>query len=230
MASLHAKNSHPLWNMKYRYDLPKDVQNYRYDPPKEVRTDTFRAKKYRYEPPKDVPIRSAQRCTDTIRPKEVVCKHWIGNLKYENSQDYAQKPQRNCTFTNSASVQCVCMRPETQHGRWKRTEECGFACVALYTIAIDQGLQLFTHCPTPTVSHQAVEGLYCKRPIQCLASSEMLTPHPLTARRVCVYPPPLVRGVDTLAGWRGGWGVNSSEDARHCSVLYICKYFVYQAI
>jgi hypothetical protein len=23
-----------------------------------------------------------------------------------------------------------------------------------------------------------------------------------------------------------GWGVNSSEDARHCSVLYICKNFV----
>ncbi len=23
-----------------------------------------------------------------------------------------------------------------------------------------------------------------------------------------------------------GWGVNSSEDVRHCSVLYICKYFV----
>ncbi len=28
-----------------------------------------------------------------------------GNLKSENSQDYAQKPQRNCTFMNSASVQ-----------------------------------------------------------------------------------------------------------------------------
>jgi hypothetical protein len=27
-----------------------------------------------------------------------------GNLKFENSQDYAQKPQRNCTFMNSASV------------------------------------------------------------------------------------------------------------------------------
>jgi hypothetical protein len=27
-----------------------------------------------------------------------------GNLKSENSQDYAQKPQRNCTFWNSASV------------------------------------------------------------------------------------------------------------------------------
>jgi hypothetical protein len=27
-----------------------------------------------------------------------------GNLKSENSQDYVQKPQRNCTFMNSASV------------------------------------------------------------------------------------------------------------------------------
>jgi hypothetical protein len=73
-----------------------------------------------------------------------------------------------------------------------------------------------------------VEGLYCKRPIQCLASSEILTPpppHALTARRGCT-PLPLVRGEETLAGWRGGWGVNSSEDARHCSVLYICQYFV----
>jgi hypothetical protein len=26
-----------------------------------------------------------------------------GNLKYENPQEYAQKPQRNCTFMNSAS-------------------------------------------------------------------------------------------------------------------------------
>jgi hypothetical protein len=39
----------------------------------------------------------------------------------------------------------------------------------------------------------------------------------------------MVRGEDTLAEWRGGWGVNSSEDARHCSVLYICKYFVADA-
>ncbi len=27
-----------------------------------------------------------------------------GNLKSENSQDYAQKPQRNCTSQNSASA------------------------------------------------------------------------------------------------------------------------------
>ncbi len=44
----------------------------------------------------------------------------------------------------------------------------------------------------------SVEGLYCKR-----------------------------RGEDTLAGRRGGGGGNSSEDARHCSVLYICQYFVF---
>ncbi len=33
-----------------------------------------------------------------------------GNLKSENSQDYAQKPPRNCTFMNSASGD-VTMRP-----------------------------------------------------------------------------------------------------------------------
>jgi hypothetical protein len=36
----------------------------------------------------------------------------------------------------------------------------------------------------------------------------------------------LVRGEDTLAGWRRGWGVNILEDVRHSSVLYVCKYFV----
>jgi hypothetical protein len=52
-----------------------------------------------------------------------------------------------------------------------------------------------------------------------------IDPPPPTARRVCT-PPPLVRGEDTVAGWRGGWGVNILEDARHSSVLYICKYIV----
>jgi hypothetical protein len=36
-----------------------------------------------------------------------------------------------------------------------------------------------------------------------------LPPH----RPASVCPPPLVRGEDTLAGWRGGWGVNILEDA-----------------
>jgi hypothetical protein len=42
----------------------------------------------------------------------------------------------------------------------------------------------------------------------------------------CVYPPPLERGEDTLAGWRGGRGVNILEDVRHSCVLYVCKYLV----
>jgi hypothetical protein len=47
-------------------------------------------------------------------------------------------------------------------------------------------------------------------------------------RPASVYPPPLVRGEDTLARWRWGWGVNILEDAEHSSVLYICKYFVFE--
>ncbi len=71
----------------------------------------------------------------------------------------------------------------------------------------------------------AEEGLYCKRPIQCLASSEILTPHPLTARRVCT-PSRFWCGGRTHSLGGEGVGGQYSEDARHCSVLYICKYFV----
>jgi hypothetical protein len=41
----------------------------------------------------------------------------------------------------------------------------------------------------------------------------------------CV-PPAFGAGGMTHSLVDRGWGVNSSEDARHCSVLYICKYFV----
>jgi hypothetical protein len=50
-------------------------------------------------------------------------------------------------------------------------------------------------------------------------------PHPLTARRVCTLPAFGAEGGHTRWVVRG-WGVNILEDARHCSVLYICKYFV----
>jgi hypothetical protein len=65
---------------------------------------------------------------------------------------------------------------------------------------------------------------HCKRPIQCLASSEILTPppHPLAS----VYPPAFGAGGGHARWVERGWGVNSSEDVRHCAVLYICKYFV----
>ncbi len=51
-----------------------------------------------------------------------------------------------------------------------------------------------------------VEGLYCKRPIQCLASS--VDPPATHPPGECVPPPPpLVRGEDTLAGWRVGGSI-----------------------
>ncbi len=42
----------------------------------------------------------------------------------------------------------------------------------------------------------------------------------------CVPPAFGGGGEDTLAEWRGGWGVNILEDVRHSSVLYVCKYSV----
>jgi hypothetical protein len=39
-------------------------------------------------------------------------------------------------------------------------------------------------------------------------------------------PPPFGAGGGHTRWVERGWGVNSSEDARHCSVLYKCKYFV----
>ncbi len=45
-------------------------------------------------------------------------------------------------------------------------------------------------------------------------------------RPASVYPPPLVRGRGLTRWVEREWGVNSSEDARHCSELCICKYSV----
>jgi hypothetical protein len=45
-----------------------------------------------------------------------------------------------------------------------------------------------------------VERLYCKRQIQCLASSEILTLHPLTTQRVCPPPAPMAGGTHSPGG------------------------------
>ncbi len=69
-----------------------------------------------------------------------------------------------------------------------------------------------------------VEGLYCKRP--CNTMSGVFQN---------IDPPPH-RPASVSPVFRAGWGhtrwvervsrVNSSEDARHSSVIFICKYFV----
>ncbi len=50
-----------------------------------------------------------------------------------------------------------------------------------------------------------------------------IDPPPPSPPGECVPPPPLLREEDTLAEWRGGWGVNILEDARHSSVLYLYR-------
>ncbi len=68
-------------------------------------------------------------------------------------------------------------------------------------------------------SHVPVEGLYCKRPIQCLASCKILTPHPS-------HRPPLVQGADTLAKGRGSLVIVwKTPDTALYSI--ICQYFVH---
>ncbi len=59
--------------------------------------------------------------------------------------------------------------------------------------------------------YKPVERLYCKRPMLCLASSKILTPSP-----------PLVRGEDTLAGGRGGWGGQPDTALYYSYVSTLC--------
>jgi hypothetical protein len=47
-----------------------------------------------------------------------------------------------------------------------------------------------------------------------------IDPPPLSPPGVCLPPPAFGAGEDTLAGWRGGRGVNNLEDARHSFVRY----------
>ncbi len=80
----------------------------------------------------------------------------------------------------------------------------------------------YDFCPNSLLAMLlSVEGLYCKRLIQ---SSKILTPHPLAS--VYCVPPRLWCGGRTNSWVERGWGVNILEDARHCTIFYIRKYFV----
>ncbi len=95
------------------------------------------------------------------------------------------------------------------------------------------GTFTFTRQEKAVMVH-GVEGLYCKRPIQSLASSEILTPPP--HRPASVYPPPLVWGEDTLAGWRGGGGsiVRKTPDTAlysvYVSTLWSMAFLIYKLV
>jgi hypothetical protein len=54
---------------------------------------------------------------------------------------------------------------------------------------------------------------------------QTIDPPPPLPPSECVIPRTKDGAIHTRRAVRG-WGVNISEDARHCSVLYICKYFV----
>jgi hypothetical protein len=69
-----------------------------------------------------------------------------------------------------------------------------------------------------------IERLYCKRPIQCLASPKILTPHPPTGRRVCT--PRLWCWVRTYSLGGKGVGWHFGRRQTQLCILYICKYFV----
>jgi hypothetical protein len=71
---------------------------------------------------------------------------------------------------------------------------------------------------------QRRRGIYCKRPIQCLSSSKILT-HPTPHRPACVCG-----GRTNSQGGKGVEGQYFGEDARHCSELYIRKYFVVKGV
>ncbi len=47
---------------------------------------------------------------------------------------------------------------------------------------------------------------------------------------VSVYSPAFGAGGGNTGWVERGRGIKSSEDARHCPVLYICKYFVHASI
>jgi hypothetical protein len=90
-------------------------------------------------------------------------------------------------------------------------------------------LNKFNFCAKPSYRRcETVEGLYCKRPTQKKMSGvfqKYWPPPPPSPLGVCV-PPAFGAGGGHTRWVEKGWGVSILEDARHCSVLYICKHFV----
>jgi hypothetical protein len=86
-----------------------------------------------------------------------------GNLKSENSQDYTQKPQRNCTFMNSTSgVTTTESKNKRVNGRGKLKTKG--APSRGYTVQITQGVSKFFLNPLPMsrARGQRLYGISCE--------------------------------------------------------------------
>jgi hypothetical protein len=68
------------------------------------------------------------------------------NLKFKNSQDYVQKPQRNCTLMNSASEPMLAVLKICQNSQY-RTDMEGSVCdiVGNVTLCTTQSIKWFTY-------------------------------------------------------------------------------------
>jgi hypothetical protein len=71
----------------------------------------------------------------------------------------------------------------------------------------------------------SVEGLYCERSNPMSGVFRTIDPPTPSPPGDCV-PPAFGAGGGHTRWVERVRGVNSSEDARHCSALYICKYFL----
>jgi hypothetical protein len=78
----------------------------------------------------------------------------------------------------------------------------------------------------PLVSyHQNRRGILLREANRMSGVFRNIDPQP-PHRPPSVYPSAFGAGGKHTRGAERGWGVNSSEDSRHCSALYMCKYFV----
>jgi hypothetical protein len=85
-----------------------------------------------------------------------------------------------------------------------------------FTVSEDAGIEPRTVMSLAlTARHSNPQSTYfTERGQSYLSSSKILTLHP-PLRPASVYPPPLLRGEDRLAGRRGGCGFNILEDERN---------------
>ncbi len=98
--------------------------------------------------------------------------------------------------------------------------------ILLYSTRIYEGFQSSTQ--TTLIRYSASfsrRGIILQEANPMSGVFQKINPPP-PHRPASVYPPAFGAGGANTRWAERGWGVNTLADARHCSVLYICKYFV----